>query len=229
MRPLKAVGGLAVVAALLLGLVTGPAASAAPTRYEAENAARSLGVVEANHTGYSGTGFVNGDNVVGSWVEFTVNAASAGTAAIAIRYANGTTLDRPGDLTVNGTVVSAARSFPSTGTWDDWAVSTVTAPVNAGANRIRLTSTSAAGLPNLDALDLDITAPTADYQAEDAATGQAAVATNHTGYTGTGFVDYTNIAGSYVEFTVSAARPAAPRSPSGTPTPGRPTGRWTSR
>ncbi|GAA1173036.1 glucose/arabinose dehydrogenase [Kitasatospora gansuensis] len=204
MRPLKAVGGLAVVAALLLGLVTGPAASAAPTRYEAENAARSLGVVEANHTGYSGTGFVNGDNVVGSWVEFTVNAASAGTAAIAIRYANGTTLDRPGDLTVNGTVVSAARSFPSTGTWDDWAVSTVTAPVNAGANRIRLTSTSAAGLPNLDALDLDITAPTADYQAEDAATGQAAVATNHTGYTGTGFVDYTNIAGSYVEFTVSA-------------------------
>ncbi|WP_405019467.1 PQQ-dependent sugar dehydrogenase [Kitasatospora sp. NBC_00070] len=204
MRPLKAVGGLAV-AALLVGVVTVPAASAAPTRYEAESAARSLGVVEANHTGYSGTGFVNGDNVAGSWIEFTVNAATAGTATIAIRYANGTTVDRPGDLAVNGTVVSAARSFPSTGTWDDWATSTVTAQVNAGSNRIRLTSTSATGLPNLDALDLDVTAPTADYQAEDAATGQAAVATNHTGYTGTGFVDYTNVAGSYVEFTVSAA------------------------
>ncbi|MFJ9521386.1 PQQ-dependent sugar dehydrogenase [Kitasatospora sp. NPDC101801] len=204
MRPLKAVGGLAV-AALLVGVVTVPAASAAPTRYEAESAARTLGVVEANHTGYSGTGFVNGDNVAGSWVEFTVNAATAGTATVTIRYANGTTVDRPGDLAVNGTVVSAARSFPSTGTWDDWATSTVTAQVNVGSNRIRLTSTSATGLPNLDALDLDVTAPTADYQAEDAATGQAAVATNHTGYTGTGFVDYTNVAGSHVEFTVSAA------------------------
>src|SRR5262249_43072701 len=41
-----------------------------------------------------------------------------------------------------------------------------------------------------------------DYQAEDAIISQGTVATNHLGYTGTGFVDYTNVAGSYVEFTV---------------------------
>ncbi|MFF1450047.1 PQQ-dependent sugar dehydrogenase [Streptomyces sp. NPDC058274] len=44
-----------------------------------------------------------------------------------------------------------------------------------------------------------------DHQAEDAAISQGTVASDHAGYTGTGFVDYTNITGSYVEFTVSAA------------------------
>ncbi|MEV7813618.1 hypothetical protein AB0P05_23245 [Streptomyces flaveolus] len=34
-----------------------------------------------------------------------------------------------------------------------------------------------------------------DYQAEDARVSQGAVATNHTGYTGSGFVDYTNVKG----------------------------------
>ncbi|MET8454155.1 chemotaxis protein, partial [Streptomyces sp. NPDC005209] len=40
-----------------------------------------------------------------------------------------------------------------------------------------------------------------DYQAESATLSQGTVATNHTGFTGSGFVDYTNVAGSYVEFT----------------------------
>ncbi|GAA3048628.1 hypothetical protein GCM10020229_70020 [Kitasatospora albolonga] len=67
-------------AGLVAGIVAVPqTASAAATRYEAESAALSQGVVEANHANYSGTGFVNGDNVSGSWVEFTVNAAAAGT------------------------------------------------------------------------------------------------------------------------------------------------------
>ncbi|MER8187391.1 PQQ-dependent sugar dehydrogenase [Kitasatospora sp. NPDC094015] len=196
---------LAATGLVLAALAAPPAASAAATRYEAESATVTLGAVESNHTGHSGTGFVNGDNVVGSSVEFTVNATGAGTAVIGIRYANGTALDRPGDVTVNGAVVAAARSFPSTGTWDDWTTATVTAPVGAGTNRIELTSTSANGLPNLDYLDVDVTAPTTDYQAEDAVLAQAAVATNHTGFTGTGFVDYTNAAGGSVEFTVGAA------------------------
>jgi hypothetical protein len=44
-----------------------------------------------------------------------------------------------------------------------------------------------------------------DYQAENATLSQAAVFTNHTGYTGAGFVDYTNVAGGYIEWTVTAA------------------------
>ncbi|MFI5527530.1 glycosyl hydrolase family 8 [Kitasatospora sp. NPDC051853] len=148
---------LALAAAgLVAGIVAVPGtATAAATRYEAESAALSQGVVEANHLNYSGTGFVNGDNVVGSWVEFTVNAATAGTANLTVRYANGSAADRTADLAVNGTVVQAARSFPSTGNWDTWADSKVSVQLKAGANKVRLTSTTANGLANLDYLDAD--------------------------------------------------------------------------
>ena len=81
---------LAVLAGSLVAVLTASPASAA-TRQEAEDAAISQGVVESNHTGFSGTGFVNGDNVVGSSVQWTVTAPAAGTATIALRYANGTT------------------------------------------------------------------------------------------------------------------------------------------
>src|SRR6266487_6929223 len=102
MAAVAAVGGLVVMPASV---------SAATTVYQAENGVISQGVVESNHTGFSGTGFVNGDNVVGSSVQWTVTAPAAGTATIALRYANGTTANRPMDISVNGTVVSAGRAF----------------------------------------------------------------------------------------------------------------------
>lgn len=54
-----------------------------------------------------------------------------------------------------------------------------------------------------------------EHQAENATLSQAAVFSNHAGFTGTGFVDYTNVAGGYIEWTVTAAaagsRPGAIR------------------
>ncbi|MFF5209668.1 YbhB/YbcL family Raf kinase inhibitor-like protein [Streptosporangium sp. NPDC000396] len=194
-----------LVAGLLLSVLAALPAAAAPTRYEAENATISQGAVESNHPGFSGTGFVNTDNAAGSYVEFTVNAATAGTAAVAIRYANGTTINRPADVAVNGTVVSAGRAFNGTGSWSTWATSTLTAPLNAGSNTVRITATTAGGAPNLDFVDVEVAAPSSDYQAENATISQGAVESNHAGYTGTGFVNYDNVAGSYVEFTVNAA------------------------
>ncbi|MEV0270002.1 glycosyl hydrolase family 8 [Hamadaea sp. NPDC050747] len=199
--------GLALTAGLALVAALSPASpgAAAATRYEAESATVSQGVVEANHLNYSGTGFVNGDNVAGSYTEWTVNAANAGPATLTIRYSNGTTTGRPADIAVNGTVIAAASAFGSTTNWDTWANKTVTATLTAGTNKVRVTATTANGPANLDYLDVDSTATATDYQAENAVLSQAAVATNHTGYTGTGFVDYTNVSGSYVEWTVNAA------------------------
>src|SRR5689334_21197600 len=99
-------GGL--VAGLLLPAVS---AHAAATRYEAETATISQGTVDNNHAGFSGAGFVDYTNVTGSYVQFTVTAASAGTATLAIRYANGTTVNRPMDITVNGMTVAAGTAF----------------------------------------------------------------------------------------------------------------------
>lgn len=133
--------------------VTIPADGSTPppvTRLEAESATVSQGVVESNHLGFSGTGFVNYDNVVGSWVEFSVNATAAGPASIVVRYANGTTVNRPMDITVNGTVAAAGVSFPGTGNWDTWASATIPVTLAAGTNTVRATATTANGGPNLD-------------------------------------------------------------------------------
>ncbi|MFI9842765.1 glycosyl hydrolase family 28 protein [Nonomuraea sp. NPDC051941] len=123
-------------------------------RYEAENATIAQGVVESNHAGFSGTGFVNYDNVAGSYVEFAVNAAAAGTATLTLRYANGTTANRAMDIAVNGTVVAAAKPFNGTGAWTTWQSTTVSAQLAAGANTVRATATTANGGPNLDYLEV---------------------------------------------------------------------------
>ncbi|MER6567317.1 PQQ-dependent sugar dehydrogenase [Streptomyces sp. NPDC001093] len=155
--------GLAAVLALpLSGLGQGTALAA--TDYQAEDALISQGAVATNHTGYTGTGFVDYTNVKGSYVEFTVSAAYAGPASVSLRYANGTTADRPMDLSVNGTVVAPAVSFPATADWNTWAAKSVNVTLKAGSNRIRATATTANGGPNLDRLSLgtpsDTQAPT---------------------------------------------------------------------
>jgi hypothetical protein len=139
-------------------LIRARPSSSTGNRYEAENGTYSAGsTVDSNHAGFSGTGFVNTPNAAGSYVEWTVNTAQAGNTTINIAYANGQasgqTIDRPADVTVNGTNVKTAQSFPGTANWDTWATISLTVPLNAGANTIRLTATTANGDPNLDYLD----------------------------------------------------------------------------
>ncbi|HCT80921.1 MAG TPA: hypothetical protein DGG94_17125 [Micromonosporaceae bacterium] len=186
---------------------SGTAPPPGKTRYEAESATISQGVVESNHTGFTGTGFVNLDNVVGSYVQFAVSAPAAGTATLTFRYANGSTTTRPMDITVNGTLVANDLSFIPTPAWNDWDTRTViNVPVNAGTNLVRATSASSAGGPNLDHLEVQLATappPAREYQAESATISQGVVESNHAGFTGSGFVNLDNVAGSYVEFAVT--------------------------
>jgi hypothetical protein len=126
-------------------------------RYEAENATISQGAAESNHLGFSGTGFVNYDNAVGSSVQWTVTAASAGTATLTVRFANGTTTSRPMDIAVNGSVVATGVAFAGTGNWDTWHSKTLTVSLHAGTNTIRATATGADGGPNVDYIELAAT------------------------------------------------------------------------
>jgi len=145
-------------------------------RLEAENATISQGTVANNHLGFSGTGFVDYTNVTGSYVEWTVNAAQAGNTSVTIRYANGTTTNRPMDISVNGSVVSAGRAFNGTGNWDTWADSTFTVPLAAGSNTVRATATTSNGGPNVDYLQVVQAPPAvASYEGEDGALGGTAV------------------------------------------------------
>jgi glucose/arabinose dehydrogenase len=207
-RRLSTVSALAAIVSALLvaaGALLVTSASAVAVRYEAENATISQGVAESNHTGFSGTGFVNYDNVVGSFVQWSINAPTAGTATLAFRHANGSTANRPMDIMVNGVVVRAGLAFPVTGSWDTWQTVTTTVRVDAGTNAIRATATTSSGGPNVDFLEVDVAAPSSDFQAEDATIFHGTVDSDHAGFTGTGFVNYANEVGSYVEWTVSAA------------------------
>ncbi|WP_246002362.1 family 43 glycosylhydrolase [Allorhizocola rhizosphaerae] len=132
------------------------ATAAAPTRYEAEAApATCSGTIDSNWAGYSGTGFCNATNAVGAAAQFTVNAATAGTATVGVRFANGTTTARPAEVIVNGSTVQNA-SFEGTGAWTTWVTKTLTVSVNQGSNTIRFSPTNAAGLPNIDYLDFEV-------------------------------------------------------------------------
>jgi len=135
-------------------LKAGIAPAAPATVLQAENATISQGVVESNHAGFTGTGFVNYDNVAGSAVQFAVTAERAGTATLTFRYANGTAANRPLDIVVNGTVARAGLAFPGTGAWTNWQTVSITVPLAVGANTVRATATTASGGPNLDSLSV---------------------------------------------------------------------------
>jgi chitinase len=121
-----------------------------PPGTRGENATISQGTVATNHTGFSGSGFVDYTNVTGSCVEWAVNLAAAGSTGLTIRYANGRTINRPMNITVNGAVVASGLAFNPTGNWDTWATTSITATLNAGANTTRASATTSNGGPNVD-------------------------------------------------------------------------------
>jgi glucose/arabinose dehydrogenase len=163
--------GLSAVAVTLALAPLTPPATAAATDYQAEAATISQGVVESNHAGYTGTGFVNYDNLVGSYVEWTVTAP-AGPADVTLRYANGTAAQRPLDFTVNGVAGAVGIAFPGTGDWAVWATKTVRLTLAAGTNKIRARATTADGGPNADKLTVN---PTSDDTTPPSAPGNLAV------------------------------------------------------
>jgi hypothetical protein len=126
------------------------------TDYEAETAGLSGGAsVNIDHTGYSGTGFVDGYWNAGATTSFTVSAASAGTHNLALRYSNGPNPfagTKTVSLYVNGAKVKQV-SLASTGNWDTWATHTEAVPLNAGNNTVVYKfDTADSGNVNLDKL-----------------------------------------------------------------------------
>jgi hypothetical protein len=130
--------------------------AASLTRYEAENATLSGGnITEATNLGFTGTGYVNyTDNAAGGITTFPVN--QSGPQTLIFRYANGGAVNRPCNVTVNGTLVGTV-AFAPTGSFTTYKTATlsVTLPVSAAFKNIAVTSTTAAGGPNLDFLSLN--------------------------------------------------------------------------
>lgn len=106
--------------------------------------------IEANHSGFTGEGYVDALNEHGSHIEVQFDAAKAGPHTVGIRYVHGKPDTRPAELRVNGIVVAPSLNFTPTTAWTDWTTLTVPVELKAGPNVIRLTALGAEGLANTD-------------------------------------------------------------------------------
>ncbi|MFC4033899.1 glycoside hydrolase family 75 protein [Streptomyces polygonati] len=122
------------------------------TLFEAETGTLSAGgTFDSNHLGFTGTAFANPANAAGSFVDIPVTAAAAGTKTLSFRYSDGTTAARPATISGNGTS-RGTLNFPTTANWDTWTTASISVPLTAGTNTIRITGTTADGPANIDSV-----------------------------------------------------------------------------
>lgn len=125
----------------------------AANQYEAEVAVKTGVTTNTNHPGYTGTGFVDNFATTNSGVSFTVNAATAGSHHLTLRYGNGGS-DATRIVAVDGVQV-AVPTFPAQGTWDSWVTLSVPVTLTAGLHSVVIwRGSSQTGAINLDNITL---------------------------------------------------------------------------
>jgi lysophospholipase L1-like esterase len=126
----------------LIGAVTYPA--------EAAVLSGSGTVRSRTASGWQGRGYVDFPVNGGTLAFSRVIARQGGLHTLRIRYANGGSSTRSGQLVING--IATSISFASTGSWSAWASKDVPIYLNSGtANSVQLKSTGA-DLANIDTL-----------------------------------------------------------------------------
>jgi lysophospholipase L1-like esterase len=118
--------------------------------HEAEDISEYIGILESTNTGFSGTGYVNTDNVLDSYITFYLNAEQAVNVPIMVRYANGSTDNRDASVSINHTEVYANIEFLNTGGWTSWDTKEINLSLDQGVNIITFMSTTTNGLANID-------------------------------------------------------------------------------
>lgn len=124
-----------------------------------ENEAGYVGVydgsVDSNNAGYTGTGFVNTNNAVDQYIEWTVEAGQTGSYDLQWRYANGASGNRTAAVSVNDNILLTNVNFESTGSWTTWDVTPLaTVTLDQGINTIRLIAETGDGLANIDWIEV---------------------------------------------------------------------------
>ncbi|MFN6945516.1 MAG: immunoglobulin domain-containing protein [Cytophagaceae bacterium] len=124
------------------GYIDGPAACV----YE--------GVIENNHSGYHGSGFLNGDNALGNAITWSVHSESNQTGNLSFRHANGSAVNRNMEVRVNGETQIASLDFHPTGAWNEWKMVAANLNLSQGINLVELVSLTAQGGSNFDLIAL---------------------------------------------------------------------------
>jgi len=123
---------------------------ACTTSIEAENACSVEGIkLESINDGFTGQGYVNTDNSIGSNAIWNLISETQQTIKANVRFANGGTSDRSMTLYLNDQNLGVI-SFPSTGNFTTWASTTIDLPLKSGGNKLEFVSTTESGGPNID-------------------------------------------------------------------------------
>ena len=138
---------------------------------QAEDAVYSGAKIASNQSGYNGTGFIDFVNNTGDFIKWTVTVPTAGNYELSFRYGLGNAA-RPLQLKINGAVVVASLSFPSTTLFSNWQNVISTQPLNAGINEIQLTSIGSNG-GNIDELQVTNATTLRTNQIEDIQKGKS--------------------------------------------------------
>ncbi len=112
----------------------------------------SEGVEETTNAGYAYDAYVNLDNKVGSFIEWTVSVPIDGNYLCTFNIANGSANNRAMKIEVNDNKDYWIQPFLTTSAWTTWQERAIVLPLKAGKNIIRTTSDTAEGGPNFDYL-----------------------------------------------------------------------------
>lgn len=122
--------------------------------FQAEDALLQDGtVVETNHSGFNGTGFINFQ--AASTAEWSnIDGGNGGTATLTFRYALDKLDDRTGEVIVNGVVHSLTMA--GTGAWNSWGTVSIDVTLNAGTDNTIVLASTGSDFGNTDEMTVEI-------------------------------------------------------------------------
>lgn len=124
-------------------------------RYYAVEADYYKGIRENTNAGFAGEAYVNYDNLIGSYVEWTVDAPADGNYEVNFRYANGTDANRQVKVITNGDKEYGEYvDFEGTGSWTEWSDKKTVVSLKKGKNTIKAYAVTANGGPNMDYIEI---------------------------------------------------------------------------
>jgi dextranase len=123
-------------------------------RYEAEDAIKTNLAVDTDHTGYSGSGFVDqfeGDN---DGISLQINIPADGWYDLTLRYANATGATATRRIVLDGVSIGFAQ-MPPLANWDTWSDSVFPVYLNAGVHDLVIGFGGLRGI-NLDYVEIPV-------------------------------------------------------------------------
>lgn len=113
------------------------------------------GAYEEKNTGFVDNGYYNFTNQSASYGIWKIVSDISNEGILTLRFANGGTTSRDMLLICNDSTIGTIP-FAATGSWSTWDSISISIPLKAGVNSLKLESITSDGGPNLDQLEFNL-------------------------------------------------------------------------